>query len=260
MSFGDAPDKDEAKLDMLAKVDAIVTVLEAAGELRAQEIAERLNEPVSSVYRLLRQLQQLGWVDKRTRSRYRLGLFFLRIGSAFADHLDLRAAARPALERLRTETGATSYLSIRRGTSAVCIERVDGDRVQSVAMQLGNSLPLWAGAAAMTILAFLADSEREDALDLLYENEKSDVPRSKLLDEVAAIRERGYAISDADLMPGIAAVGAPIFNHRGELVASISISGLRQQFLEEIDTNAARVLSAASQISKALGFVVDGRT
>ena len=44
-------------------------------------------------------------------------------------------------------------------------------------------------------------------------------------------RKNGYALSDADVTPGIAALGAPIFNHRHELEASLSISGLRDQIL-----------------------------
>ena len=68
------------------------------------------------------------------------------------------------------------------------------------------------------------------------------------------VRRRGYAVSDGDVTPGIAALGAPVFNHRGDLVAAISVSGLRAQVLGDQERRNIELIRAGAQaVSKALG-------
>jgi len=69
------------------------------------------------------------------------------------------------------------------------------------------------------------------------------------------VRRRGFAISDEDVTVGIAAIGAPIRNHRGTVTAALSISGVRPAIL---GANRARmtglVVDAAAAVSASLGF------
>ncbi|HEY5848739.1 MAG TPA: helix-turn-helix domain-containing protein, partial [Microlunatus sp.] len=143
-------------LELITKVDAILTALEAGGEVSAADLAKTTGEPLSSVYRLLQSLTAIGWVDRgRRRGTYRLGLKLMAVAGLVEDRLDIRESARPALQRMLDVIGVTSFLCLRRGARAVCVERLEGQAVQSLAMQLGSSLPLYAGAAPRALLAFL---------------------------------------------------------------------------------------------------------
>lgn len=247
-------DKEVTGVEILSKAAAAAFVLEAAGELTAPQLAEQVGEPVSSTYRLLTQLSALGWVEHGSRrGRYRLGLMFMRIGGLVEDRIDARRAAMPALELLLRETGSTSFLCVRRGTRAVCIERLDGGNVRSLAMRLGDSLPLHSGAAPKAMLAFLPRAERDAYLEQLG-RDFGEAQAGAVAMETAQIRERGYSVSDGDITPGIGAIGAPVYNHRGELEASVSISGLRQEVLSDIPTHGRLVREAARLTSTALGF------
>jgi len=66
-------------------------------------------------------------------------------------------------------------------------------------------------------------------------------------------------VSDGDVTPGIAALGAPVFNHRGEVVGALSISGLRVQVLgPEVRTRNIKLLvEAADAASARLGWAND---
>ena len=70
----------------------------------------------------------------------------MRLGAAVIERLDERQAALPVMERIHEATGETVFLLVRRGDDAVCIERLEGLRVQSLALRLGGSLPLHVGA------------------------------------------------------------------------------------------------------------------
>lgn len=244
-------------LELLTKADAVLTALADGGNYTAPDLARVTGEPLSSVYRLLAHLVAVGWIDKgATRATYRLGLYALEVGGVCDDRLDLHAVARPELVKLRNETGSTAFLHVHHGTVAVCVDRVAGRRVRSLQLTLGGSLPLYAGAGPRALLAHLPPGEASRVLDTFERQAAADpsVPaRSMIEHEIRRDTARGYSISDGDVTPGIAAVGAPVFNHRGELVAAISVSGLRPLMLLDGDGVSRQVTEAAARISARLG-------
>jgi DNA-binding IclR family transcriptional regulator len=252
----DSSNRDAAGLELIAKVNAVIGVLESLGEASASEIANRTGEPLSSVYRLLQSMTGVGWVDRSwRRGNYRLGLLLLTIGGELEDKLDIRECALPSLRHLLETTGATSYLCVRRDTRAVCVERLEGHAVRSLAMQLGGSLPMFAGAAPRAMLAFLPPAEQRSSLKA--SRLPGDPPRpdaAAIQADIEQVRRDGFAVSDGDVTPGIAALGAPVFNHRGELAAAISISGLRSQILgSSREANIELIMWGASEVSRSLG-------
>ena len=247
---------DPGGLELIGKCDAVLTILEQRGETSAADIAALTGEPLSSVYRLLQSLTAIGWVDRGwRRGSYRLGLLLMEVGGRLEDQLDIREAALPTLRQLLAEIGVTAYLCVRRDARAVCVERLEGRAVQSLAMQLGSSLPLYAGAAPRSLLAFLPSAEQRAVLEVA--EVAGDPPRpnsAAIATDIEQVHRWGYAISDGDVTPGIAALGAPVFNHRGELVAAISISGLRAQILGSQERrNIDLIVAGAKQVSWALG-------
>lgn len=248
---------DRPGLDMVNKSNAVVTALEQRGQMTAVEVAELVGEPVSSTYRLLTSLTTMGWVDRGSRrGSYRLGLFFMGVGGLVEAGVDLRERALPAMRELVGSTRATTYLCVRRGVRAVCIERLDGRDVRSLAMELGDSLPLYLGAGPTALLAFLPPGERAAVVEELEAEPRlwPDAPRREEVERaVRSIRARGYSVSDEDVTTGVAAIGAPVLNHRREIEAAVSVSGLRDQVLGDRQGTVDAVLAAAREISRSLG-------
>jgi DNA-binding IclR family transcriptional regulator len=255
-------ERDSSGLELISKAGAVLGILEQHGEASAADLAAALGEPLSSVYRLLQSLTATGWVDRGSRrGPYRLGLSLITIGGLVEDHLDLREASRPSLRELVQATGVTSFLCVRRGSRAVCVERIEGYAVQSLAMLLGGSLPLYAGAAPRALLAFLPVAEQSAILKGASEHQRDDPARpddEDIIADIARIRAAGYSVSDADVTPGIASLGAPVFNHRGEVQGAISLSGLRGQVLNPatVDDTIELLRRAAGKASAALGWEV----
>ena len=246
-------------MEILSKTDAVLHALTEHPELSAAALAEHVDQPVSSTYRLVTNLVALGWVESGSkRGLFRLGLDVMRIGGLLEDRVDVREAALPTLRSLLADTGATSFLCLRRGDQAVCVERLEGRDVLSLALALGDSLPLYQGAAPQALLSFLPRSERSRLLED-YEHRRAADPSipspSELEKTIERTRDQGYAVSDGDVTPGIAALGAPVFNHRGELEAAISISGLRTQILDTGVPTIQLVQEAAASVSRALGYL-----
>jgi DNA-binding IclR family transcriptional regulator len=242
----------------LAKAVLLLEALADEREATPRRLAEVLHEPRTTVYRLLTGLQALDMVENgATSGTYRLGWRLLRLGSAVIERLDERQAALPVMERIHERTGETVFLCVRRGDDAVCIERLDGLRVQSLALRLGGSLPLHVGAAPRVLLAWEPREEwnayvERRSLEALTEH--TPTTRAALFAELERCLELGYAVSDEDVTPGIASLGAPVFDYAGRIRAAISIGGMKQFLLEDIRDEAVELLvEGARDVSAALG-------
>ncbi|WP_347059640.1 IclR family transcriptional regulator [Blastococcus sp. HT6-30] len=250
-------------VSVLGKISALLEVLAARDQAAAAELAELLGEPRSSVHRMLRQLHDIGWIEPAgPRGQWAIGLHLFRLGSSAVRRMDVRRAALPHMQELNEATGETVFLIVQRGMEGVCIERIEGRRVQSIALVLGGAVPLHVGAGPLCLLAWLDDNQHREWLIHAAEHglEQMNLPTPPTVRQVEArlreIRERGYALSDRDVTPGIAAIGAPVFDFRGQLVAAISVSGIAESVLDPGLRLAERVMEAARRTSFDLGFGV----
>src|SRR5699024_2926570 len=149
------------------------------------------------------------------------------------------------------------------GIKAVCIERIDGIRVNSRVLQLGKSLPLHVGPAPRALLAFddrQAWEEYAAAAESTGNGWTAGSSRADPFKSLEQAKEEGYVLSDNNVAPGTAAVGAPVYNHRGEVVASLSISGLRDGIVPHAEGSVAMIdliRDGAREISLSLGAKVN---
>jgi DNA-binding IclR family transcriptional regulator len=241
----------------------MIDILAEEGDLSAAEIAARTGEPRSSMYRMLASLQRLGFVESSTvRGKFRLGTRLFRLGSTVAMRFDGRQEALPIMEWLHEETEHTVFYCVREDWEALCIERIDGRWVQSMALSVGSTLPLHVGGAGRALLAFSGRDEWEQCLaraDVQGLPEAAVFEPDAILRELELTRQRGYSISDGDVVPGMAAIGAPVFDHRGRICASVSLSGVNPSILGDNEQrNVALVMQAAGEISRALGYLPPG--
>lgn len=258
-----APDpapKSEARagtINVLAKMEALLDALDQVGELTPSEIAERIGEPRSSVYRLLDSLENIGFVAPGARRGYvQLGMKLYRLGSSAVRNRSLRTAAMPLMRDLRDQTGSTVFLAIRNDDEALCIERIEGRATVNNALLPGTSGPLHIGAVGKALLAAEPPAFWDDyaARGLIGFTPFSITTREALVRTMQEIRETGVSISDQDRLLGMAGVGAQVFDHDGRVCAAISFSGPRPLVLDEhAETSIAAVKDVADRLSRALG-------
>ena len=243
----------------LAKAVHLLEQLAEAREATPRRLAELLDEPRTTTYRLLRSLEALDLVEPGSRpGSYRLGWKLMRLGAAVVERLDERQAALPVMEHVHERVGETVFLLVRRGWDAVCIERLEGLRVQSLALRLGGSLPLHVGAGPRALLAWEPREVWEEYLrsgQLTGLTDRTPTTRKALVRELEASLAQGYAVSDEDVTPGIASLGAPIFDYTGGIRAALSIGGLKSLLLGDNRARFAElVVEGAREISAALGY------
>jgi DNA-binding IclR family transcriptional regulator len=255
----------ESSLQLVRKSVELLDQLAELREATAAQLAERMGEPRSSVYRLISSLQALDMVEAGSRrGTFRLGFHLLRLGSAVVSRFDERQLALPVMEHIHEETGETVFLCVRRGLEAVCIERIDGQRVQTHALRLGGSLPLHAGAAPRALLAhesreFWNEYVTEKVAGLERFTASTPTTAEELFPLLEDIRAGAVSVSDEDVNIGIAALGVPILDYRGVVRGALSVSGVKQTI---IGSSAGRVrellVQGGQEVSRALGSELAG--
>ncbi len=236
------------------KAFAVLGALVEEGEASIETLAERLHSPRSSVYRLVLTLKRLGAVEAGSaRGTYRLGLELLRLGSAVTARFDERQAALAAMERLHEATDETVFLLVPNGYEAVCVERIEGRWVRSMGLLLGGSLPLHIGASPRALLAFSPRSFWDEYIQnspLVARTPQTPTTAIAIRDLLEDTRRTGCSISDGDVVTGMAAVGAPIFDYQGKLRAAISLSGPQLSILgDNQKASIDLIIKAASDVT-----------
>src|SRR5262249_39740995 len=149
-------------------------------------------------------------------------------------------------------TGEIVVLAVMIGDVLAYLDKEQGPHAVHIATGLGQPIPLHSTASGKAILAHMADSEltrlsREKGLAPL--TEKTITNFSELKGHLTEVRARGYAVDDQETYPGIRCVAAPIRNHRGGVLASLSISGPTQRVTHaNLTVFADIVIRAAAKI------------
>ena len=255
-------------IQVIRKAALLLDCLERAedpADLSVAELAELMGEPRTSVYRLITTLDELGWIEPGSRrGTYRLGLKLFRLGGAVLRRFDVRQAALATMESIHEKTGDTVFLCVRRGREAVCIERIAGDRVEALALRLGGALPLHMGAAPRVLLAHENPEFQRRYIErvrLVSYTDRTLTSPDRLQQMLKEDRAAGYSISNEDVTPGIAAVGAPIFDHTGQVKAALSISGVASVILgDHAERTRTLIVEGAKEVSQRLGYELETDT
>jgi DNA-binding IclR family transcriptional regulator len=216
-------------------VAALDAFLDGHAELTSTELARRLGMSRSTVHRLLTTMERHRLVDRTETGAYGLGIHLFRLGSAVPVRAVLGRLAEPALAALAERFAVSTYLSVRDGERALCIARVDRGPVKTTTYQVGETLPLHLGAGPNILMAGLPAVELDRILDRppLAMTPHTTVDPDAIRSRLAVILEMGLAYAPDDVEVGLAAMGVPVRDRSGELVAAVSVVALTPWFSGE---------------------------
>ena len=238
-------------VDRAARV--LVALSEGDGQMGLTEIARRVGLGKSTTHRILSSLCGAGLARGDTHSRrYLLGYGLLQLTASWLNGFEVRTAAIPVLRILRQQTGETVCLNVRDIDQRIPVERLDTSREIRYVVDLGRPQPLHAGAGGKAILAFLPEAEIHQLV------QSAGLGRTKvkrLMGELADIRQAGSSVTKGEQVEGACSISAPVFNHEGVVVASISILCLESTLRAKTERDfRRRVREAAANVSGELGW------
>jgi DNA-binding IclR family transcriptional regulator len=253
-----------AEAPRILSVDAALDVAESflsspGGISGVTDIARQTGLQKNRVWRILNTLVARGYVQQDVRTgQYSLGPGFLVLGEAFRDRLDLRRLAQPLLSEMADVTGDAAFLFVPFGRAAVCTDMRTGRHTVQALASLGESIPLHIGASPKVLLAFKSQSQRAEimgTMGLERYTPATITDRGELLEEIDRIRANGYCVAEDDYELGANAVGAPVRDHTGQVVAALSLAVPHIRYDEQRrQQSIGLVLAASMRLSQMLGF------
>jgi DNA-binding IclR family transcriptional regulator len=228
-------------LATLARLERAVTPAELMAETGLSK---------STLYRQLALLKRWGFVME-SGGAYLPGPMCLPLAWGFDQLSYLVQEAHSELEALARSTGESVGLLTAANNQVVCLDMVESPSSLRCSFVKGRGLPLWKGASAKTLLAFM-DAERRAAALRHLESEglAKDQDIHALKVELEHIRTQGYCLSDSEVDEGVWGVSAPIFQQYRHAVAAITlmapntrIHNRERQFIDITSSVAARISS-----------------
>jgi IclR family transcriptional regulator, acetate operon repressor len=216
----------------------------------------RLNK--TTAFRLLAALEAEGLVTRNPLSGgYRLGVELVALGGCAMRSNPLRAVSRPVLESLAQECDEAATLEVLAGSNVLIVDEVSSRHPMGMSQDVGSRLPAHATATGKLLLAHAGDDVLHACLRLPLARltDQTIVDLTRLHEQLALIRQQGYAVTVGELEPGFVAVAAPVFDRERQVVAAISIGGSSLRLTPESQPQIALLVQmAARQISRQLGY------
>ncbi len=195
-------------------------------ELTVSDVAARTGLARPTARRLLLTLEQLGYV-RSVGGSFALTTRVLRLGTAGIAAQGIWDVARPHLVALVSQTGESSSMSQLDGSDIVYTARVPVPKIIALAVSIGTLFPAVATSMGRVLLADLSGDALEDVL--AAPSRSGIIPRvtpsrAELDDDLAEIRERGWALSDEKLSVGIRSIAAPVCDRNDRTVAAMNVT------------------------------------
>lgn len=216
----------------IRSVTKAIKLLEELGREAPQgvsELARQVEMDKSSVSRMLRTLEQAGFVQQDPASqRYGLGLALVHLGQRALRRIDLRGLSKPALEALAARTGECAHLAILTNGRAFYLEQAAPDRGVNVEAPVGTLAPLHCTALGKALLAFQPpDVLRSliEAMDFELFTRRTIRDGAALTAHLQGVVRTGVAHDDEEFSVGVRCLAAPVFRHDGTVCGAIGVSG-----------------------------------
>ena len=222
------------------------------------EISAETGLSKGSVHRLLMALKSRRCVDHDPATgKYQLGTKLLELaGVLYANRLSYQEKARPHLQRLVEQINETVVVLTLDGDTLICTMVIETPRPVRVFTRVGVRRRAYFGAGGQVLLAWQSKEtidralpDRLEAFTLWSIKDPADY-----LHRLRQVREQGYALDRQEAFPDVIALGAPIFDHDGHVVAAAVITAPSHRMSEErMPALIQQLLEATSSISLDLG-------
>jgi IclR family acetate operon transcriptional repressor len=217
-------------IQWMKSVTTALTVLELVASKQpvgVSELARLTAQPKSTVQRSLSTLAATGWIERdelNCQSWITTGKLLTLAVSGGA--LDLREQAAPVMRELMKITQENVHLSIRSGNSISIIDKLECEQVVRLFDPIGEFFPIHACSTGKAILAWTDEEEVGTVIAAGLENftDGTITDPDEFRRELAAIRDRGYAVNLGEWRSEVRGIAAPVLTAGGRPRAAISIA------------------------------------
>jgi len=248
---------DDSVLSSVDRALLMVEIIARNENLNITNLARRLNTGKATAFRLARTLVARDWLIKKSDLTYALGPALTALNNVATSGLDLKAELALVLERLHEITGETIHLTRLEGRKVVYMEQLVSPKPVLSVATIGDYSPAHCVSPGLAQLAMLDEERLEWFLSKPLERytDNSITDPQALREELAQVRQRGYAVNVGSYRSDVGGVGRALLGGNGQPLAAISICvpvyRLPPSKIEELG---AHLMKAAALAEQKLGL------
>jgi len=246
--------KSAYTIKVLQKVFSILALYDNnQKKFTIQEMSSRLGYNKSSTYRIIRNLEEVAYLERIPGTQeYKLGFGLYHIGTISESYGPILTAARPLLSKLNDSCGETVHLAVLHQNQPLYIDKIESTKsVLQIRSRIGSKLPGHCSGVGKLLLAYLDEKKlagiiEELGLAQFTNNTITDaVCFSK---ELRKINQEGYSVDNEEIEYGLKCIAAPIFDISGNVIAAASISTTKERFDFEFEIFRFMILGTTKAI------------
>lgn len=246
-------------------VQRAVSLLKLFSDTRPEwgltEMARAAGLNKTTVYRLLTALASEGLVARSPAGEtYRLGPEAIAMGARALRSNDLRTVSHEYLTELARRSDETATVEVLVESEVLIVDEVHSRKWLHATPSVGTRWPAHATSTGKVLLAHLTEADRKAILrvPLTQPARRTLTTLAALRDELARVRTQGFAVAIGELEDGYSAIGAPVRDHEGQVVAAVSLGGPSVRLPQDrLKALLPIVLEATAGISRRLGYDQD---
>jgi DNA-binding IclR family transcriptional regulator len=231
-------------------------IVESNKPLNVTEIARKLTLSKSTVFGILKALQDTGFITKsKTTKRYAIGQELFKLSKRVLQGDVLTTIAKPFLEKLVELVDETVFLCAREENIVKILDTIETSKKLKISSPVGTKFPITSAAFCKAFLSSMDNEEirnflKERGLPKYTENSITDI--NKFLEEIEKTRQTGYSLDLEEYHMGVRAIASLIYSN-GDPVASICILGFTGYMTEDkLDKMAKHLINTSRDISERL--------
>ncbi|QKY18677.1 IclR family transcriptional regulator [Halorubrum sp. CBA1229] len=223
--------------ETIRSVEIACTVIATLQELDGggiTEISNRTGHSKSTIYDHLRTLEANQLVVKED-DQYRLSVRFLDVASHVRDQFGNYDVIRDELDKAAEETGEIVQFGMEEHKKVGYLYKAQGDRAVQTISSVGTYQPMHSTALGKALLAQFSDERVHKILDrqgMERRTENTITDREELFEELADVRDRGYAIDDQENIRGLRCISVPVGSD-DTILGAVSVSGPSSRFNQD---------------------------
>lgn len=193
--------------------------------LRELAVEMEINHTV--LHRILKTLQEKGYLIQNKSKKYELGLKIFDLFSVIQHRVKLSDLVYPVMKEISNETQETVFLTWIDGHDGVTVEISESDRNIKFVVSKGYKTPLYVGASTKVMMAFLDLKIQQEIINhgLKKFTKNTIVNSSEIITDLEQIRKQGWCYSEGEFSDDVFGIAVPLFDKNNTILASLTVCG-----------------------------------
>jgi len=230
--------------------DLVAAVVGADSPLSFTHLQESSGLAKSTASRILAALERSGLLERDADGSYVAGQLFWLYAARHDPWEELVRLARPTMELISDTTLEAVHLSVVRGDRVTQVAQVNSQFLLGTRDWTAIDVPAHSSALGKVFYAWDVLPIPGRALERLTDATLTDP--DALRQDAQLTRHRGWAVTHDELEVGLTGVAVPVLGPRGQVVASLGISGPTPRLADRLDELGHQLSDHAARLSRLL--------